>query len=277
MSFIEDFFNEDKQEKLCIDLVTEFFDGKYTEEEVSQYLFKEVDNGGAKIREGVKKLSDEFIDEFGMGQLSINKENDTKVRKWYESTDYYVFDLLPWNFCGMFQDKLNYTKTKLDEMDCKTIVDYGGGLGIVSIALAELNKFDKIYYVDLKGSVTYGFAEFLIKKLGLEDKITMMGDEEYFQSDIFTDIIISNDCFEHIVDLDYTLDNLVQKSNTLLHDSTFHTDENTPMHVQTQGLQEFCQSMLDRYFLVVNGDARVLNRMSLRYNEQGQLDIGYKR
>ena len=277
MSFINDLFDENKQNKLCIDLVTEFFDGKYTEQQVEQYLFEQVQNGETQIRNGVKKLADEFIDEFGMGQLANNKETDTKVRKWYESTDFYIFDLLPWNFCGAFQDKLKYTKSRLEQLGSKTIVDYGGGLGIVTIALAEMNKFDKIYYGDLKGSVTYGFAEFLIKKYKLEDKITMMGDEEYFKSDLFTDIVVSNDCFEHIVDLDYTLDNLVQKSNTLLHDSTFHTDENTPMHVQTQGLQEFCQSMLDRYFLVVNGDARVLNRMSLRYNKQGQLDIGYKR
>ena len=112
MSFINDLFDENKQEKLCIDLVTEFFDGKYTEQQVEQYLFEQVQNGNTKIRNGVKKLADEFIDEFGMGQLANNKETDTKVRKWYESTDFYIFDLLPWNFCGAFQDKLKYTKSR---------------------------------------------------------------------------------------------------------------------------------------------------------------------
>ena len=269
-------FDENKQEKLCIDLVTEFFDGKYTEQQVEQYLFEQVQNGNTKIRNGVKKLADEFIDEFGMGQLANNKETDTKVRKWYESTDFYIFDLLPWNFCGAFQDKLKYTKSRLEQLGSKTIVDYGGGLGIVTIALAEMNKFDKIYYVDLKGSVTYGFAEFLIKKYKLEDKITMMGDEEYFKSDLFTDIVVSNDCFEHIVDLDYTLDNLVRKTNCILHDSTFHTDENTPMHVQTQGVPEFCQGMLNRYFMVMDGDFRLLNKIDLRYDDKGQISLGYK-
>lgn len=276
MSFINDLFDENKQEKLCIDLVTEFFDGKYTEQQVEQYLFEQVQNGNTKIRNGVKKLADEFIDEFGMGQLANNKETDTKVRKWYESTDFYIFDLLPWNFCGAFQDKLKYTKSRLEQLGSKTIVDYGGGLGIVTIALAEMNKFDKIYYVDLKGSVTYGFAEFLIKKYKLEDKITMMGDEEYFKSDLFTDIVVSNDCFEHIVDLDYTLDNLVRKTNCILHDSTFHTDENTPMHVQTQGVPEFCQGMLNRYFMVMDGDFRLLNKIDLRYDDKGQISLGYK-
>ena len=42
MSFINDLFDENKQNKLCIDLVTEFFDGKYTEQQVEQYLFEQV-------------------------------------------------------------------------------------------------------------------------------------------------------------------------------------------------------------------------------------------
>ena len=55
MSFIKDFFDENKNEGLCIDLVTEFFDGKYTEQQVEQYLFEQVQNGETQKRNSVKK------------------------------------------------------------------------------------------------------------------------------------------------------------------------------------------------------------------------------
>ena len=83
MSFIKDFFDENKNEKLCIDLVTEFFDGKYTREEVEGYLFEQVQSGNTKIRSGVKVLADEWCDELGMGQLEISNANNRKVRKSY--------------------------------------------------------------------------------------------------------------------------------------------------------------------------------------------------
>ena len=260
-----------------IDLVTEFFDGKYTREQVEDFLFTEVDNEGQNIRKGVKVLADEFIDEFGMGKLATDTETDSKVRDWYEATDFYVFDLLPWNTCGSFQDKLQYTKDRLNELESKTIVDYGGGLGIVSIALHETGNFDKIYYVDLKGSVTYGFAEFLINKLGLKDKIIMMGDTEFFESDLFVDCIVSNDCFEHICDLETCIDELVKKTNLIVHDSTFQTDHHTPQHLHSQGMDWFLQLMLDRYFLILNGDPRLLSKIGFKYGfDTGKLDMYHK-
>jgi 16S rRNA G527 N7-methylase RsmG len=208
------------------------------------------------VRDGVKKLSDEF-------NSTVNVESNDSVRKWYEDTDYYIFDLLPWNGCGMFLDKLKLMKNVVEHEKSKTVIDFGGGLGISAIYMSQELNLDHIYYVDLKNSKTFAFASFLIKKLGITN-ITILGDSELFSSDIKADIIISNDCFEHIKNLEETTDKLIKHSNTLFHQSTFVSDHNTPQHIQNKGDMWFLKMMASKNF-VIKGHPLLLNRIEIDY------------
>lgn len=237
----------------CVDLVYDFFNGKYSKEDVNRLLYHFGDGG---VRDGVKKLSEEF-------NSSVNVESNDSVRKWYEDTDFYIFDLLPWNGCGMFLDKLNIMKDIVNRQKAKTVIDFGGGLGISSIFMSQELGLEHIYYVDLKNSKTFAFASYLIKKLDIKN-ITILGDQELFDSNIFVDLIISNDCFEHIKNLDETTDRLIRHSNTLFHQSTFVSDHNTPQHIQNKGDMWFLKMMAKKNFVAM-GHQLLLNRVEIDY------------
>ena len=65
------FINKLQDEKYQVELVHEFFNGKYTKEEVEDYLHTQVQSGNQKIRRGVKVLADEFNDKVPVQSKSI--------------------------------------------------------------------------------------------------------------------------------------------------------------------------------------------------------------
>ena len=246
-----------KNEETVIGWVVEFFQGKYTPEQVRTIMYES--NGTA--RNAIIKLADEF--------RALPDKSVEGIKNWYEETDFYVFDLLPWNGAGQFKEKLENVRSALS--GCSTLVDFGGGLGTASIWYAQY--FDRVVYVDLKGGVTYRFAEFLINKLGITN-IQMMGTEEFFDSDV-VDAIVALDCFEHIPNLSETFAKLAEHSNIIYHDSTFHSDQYSPQHVYTDELK-FINAAAACNFIAQDEFRRYLRRVSLQYrvnNNRLTLDI----
>jgi hypothetical protein len=253
-------------ENWCIELVTEFFAGKYTREEVRHYLYAADPN---RPRAGVLKLVDEF--------QHVDRESNADVRQWYQDTDFYVFDLLPWNGAGQFGAKVTAAANIIQQYGFNTIVDFGGGLGTAIARLHELDPSKTYVYVDLKDGVTFRFAKFLFEKLRIADKIVMMGDEDFFASDYVVDCILATDCFEHIKNLEETFDKLIEHSNVIFHDSTFFSDQYSPQHLQTRGMLWFANVAAQRNF-IARDDDRLLWRVMLQYipvGDKAQLEIKF--
>lgn len=247
--------------EVMIGWVTEFFNGKYTRDEVSEYLYATA-NGSP--RKGVIKLADEFN--------NLQSKDTADIKRWYTETDFYVFDLLPWNGCGMFKEKIENITAIIKQHGFKTIIDFGGGLGVTSIYLAqELNC--KVYYVDLKDSITSKFAKFLMNKMNVTS-VEMLTDEEFYNSSITADAIVSLDCFEHIPDMEDTFDKLTLHSNVIVHDSTFFSDQWSPQHVYTPTMLDFLNMCALRNY-IPRASSNILWRVYLSISDKTELQIKF--
>jgi len=251
----------DENKDLMVDWVHEFFNGKYSREEVNHYLYG-VETDGMP-RNGVVKLSDEFN--------NLKVKTVDSIRQWYSDTDYYVFDLLPWNGCNMFKSKADVIVELIKKNGYETITDFGGGLGVLS-AYISLKTNCKVVYVDLKDGVTFKFAQFLMNKLKI-NSVTIMGDEEYFSSDIVTDCIIATDCFEHIPNMQETFEKLIQHTNVIYHDSTFFSDKWSPQHVYTPKQLDFLNMCALYNFLPDQNNIKLLYRIALQFDENFNLSL----
>jgi SAM-dependent methyltransferase len=255
MSNIIDFI--DKNPETITDWVTEFFAGKYSRTEVADYLYK-IDAEGMP-RRGVVQLASEF-------------NSLEEIKEWYTNTDFYVFDLLPWNGCNMFKEKAEQIVKLIKQKKYTSILDFGGGLGVLSMYIKEMIPECTVHYVDLKDGVTFQFAQFLMEKYKLHNDIHVMDDEEFFESGVFVDCILATDCFEHIPNMEEVFGKLTMHSYNIYHDSTFFSDKWSPQHVYTPVGLEFI-NMAALYNYLPNNTPTLLTRAYLRFDDSGQIQI----
>lgn len=253
----------EKNSDIMVDWMFEFFEGKYTREEIQRYTFEYGEGDEKSVRRGVSKLASEFN--------SIEEKTTDTIRDWYINTDFYVFDLLPYNGGPMFREKAEEILKMISANNIQTVLDFGGGLGVMAIYLRQKTNC-KVYYSDLKGGVTYKFAEFLMKKFEITD-IPMLGDQEFFESDIRVDCILATDCFEHIPNMEETFEKLAQHSYKIYHDSTFYTDKIFPQHVYTPSYLDFLNMCAIHNYLPSSNNIRLLNRVYLQISQDGNLRI----
>jgi hypothetical protein len=256
-------------ETFCIDAVTEYFNGKFSREEVKHLLydFTTLDHG-LEVRRGVGKLAEEWH--------TLQNKDVSTVEKWYSTTDFYIFDLLPWNACSMFTDKLEYIVQKLEQNGIQTLLDYGGGLGIASLYIKERLPEISVFYVDFENSHQFKFSEFLAKKVNAPT-IPRFDVHHILRTDTYLrwfDAILAMDCFEHIPNLEETISILTKKTNIILNDSTFHRNEAQPQHVNAHGDLWFINLML-KYQFILEGDPRTFKRFRLDFDGKGFLPIVY--
>jgi 2-polyprenyl-3-methyl-5-hydroxy-6-metoxy-1,4-benzoquinol methylase len=251
----------EKNQELQVELVHEFFDNKYTKDEVRKYLF---DYAKKSVRHGVQKLSDEFN--------SIEDKNTDTIKKWYTETDFYIFDLLPYNAGPMYLEKINEVQSLVKQHNFRSVLDFGAGLGIGCMSLAKYTDAT-IYYVDLKDSITSKFAKFLANKLNITN-IIFLDDEEFFNSDIKVDLITSLDCFEHIPNMEEIFDKLVEHTHVIFHDSTFYSDDIFPQHVYTPTMLDFINMCALRNFLPKQ-TSKLLWRAYFSFDDKGQLQVNF--
>ena len=262
MNNIIDFI--DSNPETITDWVTEFFAGKYSRTEVADYLYK-VDAEGMP-RRGVVQLASEFN--------ALEEKSTESIKQWYTNTDFYVFDLLPWNGCSMFKEKAEQIVKLIKERNYTSIVDFGGGLGVLSIYIKTMLPDCTVHYVDLKDGVTFQFAQFLMQKYNVRDDVHVMDDEAFFASDVTVDCILATDCFEHIPNMDEVFGKLTAHSYNIYHDSTFFSDKWSPQHVYTPtGLQFLNMTALYNY--LPNGSPMLLTRAYLQYDTTGQLQVKF--
>lgn len=245
-------------QEFCINAVTEYFGGKFSREEVAKLLYEyaPVPNGSLEVRRGVGKLAEEWN--------KLQTHDVKTVENWYSTTDFYIFDLLPWNACSMFTDKLDFIIQKLEQYGIKTLVDYGGGLGIASFYIRERMPETEILYVDFAQSHQYRFCSYLIKKLGITG-VRQSSVNDFLSSDEWFDGVLAMDCFEHIPNMEETIAGISRHTNILIHDSTFGKNEAQPQHVNDHGDLWFANLMLGHSFIWDN-DPKVYKRFRMVFD-----------
>jgi hypothetical protein len=257
MNIIETISNQE----FCTDLVTEYFQGIFSRDEVYKLLYEyaPVPNGSLEVRRGVGKLAEEWN--------RLNDHTLASVENWYSTTPFYIFDLLPWNACSMFTDKLDFIIQHLEMNGIQKMVDYGGGLGITSMYIKERIPEMDITYVDFKDSHQFKFCEFLMKKLNFNG-IKTMDVKDFMAGQEWYDAVLAMDCFEHIPNMDETVQAIGKQTNIIIHDSTFGKNEAQPQHVNDRGDMWFINLMLTHHFFFL-GDPRLLRKFGLSYDGHG--------
>ncbi len=253
----------EQNESIMIDWMLEFFGDKYTREEIYQntYGSGRIENSG--IRNGTVELANQFN--------KLPDKEVTTIKNWYAETDFYIFDLLPYNGGYMFKEKCDEVVSLIKQFNVKSVIDFGGGIGVMAIYLRQ-NTDCKIYYSDIKDGVTYNFAKFLMNKFDIHD-IEIFGDEELFKSNLKFDLILATDCFEHIPNMEETFGNLTNHSYRIYHDSTFYTDNIFPQHVYTPSQLEFLNMCAKYNYLPSYTSPKLLNRVYLHIDTTGNLKI----
>ncbi len=149
------------------------------------------------------------------------KTNEEKKR-FYEITPFYIFELSLWHMT-LYQKK--FRKTVL-EISRGNVLDFGGGIGDVSILLAK-NGFN-VEYADVSGN-TYNYARWAFTNANLSVKMTNLSESKVSGK---YDTIICIDVIEHLPNAKEVFENLASMLNA---GGTFivtnlHTEEFSKYH-----------------------------------------------
>jgi hypothetical protein len=254
-------FDRLRDQDWCVEFVTKFFDGKYDADTVRRLLYHHNEELPGSPRDGVKLLAAEWTS-------TVDSAKESSVIEWYGSTDYYVFDLLPWNTCDGFKEKVDKIQGFIKQYPFKYVTDFGGGLGTTIIYLSQ--QFPDIHwtYVDIRDSVTWRFAKAMFKEFNVG--VEMMDTDDFKDLSNYTDLVLAVDVLEHVFDLDETIRTIARNSIVLYHDSTFESNMWSPQHIQKPTAMQFLNTVGKYNYLVINDDIRSLWKSHVKYVDDGQ-------
>jgi 2-polyprenyl-3-methyl-5-hydroxy-6-metoxy-1,4-benzoquinol methylase len=172
--------------------------------------------------------------------------NKSSIIDFYKETEHYIYDLIKFNS----QERLTSLMYPIQRINNYTILDFGGGIGILSIFLSANNT---VYYYDLDGK-TKKFAKFLNEKIG--GKVIFLDSLEEVYDKTY-DMIISMDVLEHLenpLDVAFKLHDCVNKEHGLFYTTgmRFSINETLPMHIKKnmEFQVPFEKFMMERYHCV---------------------------
>lgn len=119
---------------------------------------------------------------------SLNPKTEEDLKKFYEENPFYIFDLVFWH-STRYQKAL---RKRMVEMAQGSVLDYGGGVGFLSMDLAR--KGLAVDYADLQGR-TFNFAKWLFSKRNYRIRMINLSKEKISKK---YDTVFCIDVIEHI-------------------------------------------------------------------------------
>lgn len=112
-----------------------------------------------------------------------------------KETEEYIYNLFGWNESGnMCQPFFDSCMTQCKKRKIKSFMDFGGGIGTLSI-LAKLNGIEKVYYVDYSDGLGK-CAKYLFEVFNIDVIMIDSRDFKDFKENV--DVIAMFDVIEHI-------------------------------------------------------------------------------
>jgi 2-polyprenyl-3-methyl-5-hydroxy-6-metoxy-1,4-benzoquinol methylase len=118
----------------------------------------------------------------------LNPKTEKEIEEFYSINPFYIFELLFWHMKG-YQRRFRSEIIKLAEGE---ILDFGGGIGDLSIELAK--KGGNCDYADIYGK-TFEFAKWLFQKKGCDIKMIDLSKDKLLKE---YDTILCIDVIEHV-------------------------------------------------------------------------------
>jgi len=195
----------------------------------------------------LKITEEEFLKRIDNLQPIIQKEwKDKKtIIDFYKTTDTYIYSLVNFNKDYRIANLLHPIRYLKDAK----ILDYGAGIGIIPILLAQHNT---TYYYDVEGK-TKEFAKYLNKQFHYK---TAFVDSEKEALKLDVDIIICVDVLEHLekpMELVKKITESLEPGKMFLTTGLdFSTGSHIPMHLKTnlEYRQEYKEYMEKNYLIL---------------------------
>lgn len=160
----------------------------------------------------------------------LQPQNDEEIIKYYQANPFYIFSLPYWHM-SRAQRKF---RREIIKFSRGRVLDYGGGVGDLSLALAQTGL--SVTYVDVAGK-TFEFAKWFLSRRGFRD-ITMLDstkDEEKIWDRKY-ETIVCIDVIEHVIYPEALItrmtSSLSEKGNLIITGlDSKGTNEDHPMHL----------------------------------------------
>lgn len=174
---------------------------------------------------------------------TTNPQTPEQVTHFYHSTSNYIYDLTLFNLSSNYWWRIFPTR----QIVGKHIVDFGGGIGTLSLLLASSNK--DVTYVDIP-SPHRNFAEFRFQRHGFPVTVT-----DTLKGLTNQDIVLAIDTLEHIhpsliTETAQDIYNCLVPNGYLLAVSDFGTRSTHPMHYSTSS--QFDEALTNAGFIKKN-------------------------
>lgn len=180
--------------------------------ELEDFLGKKIDCFDSTYNQLLKHAEED--------EASLYTESDgTRIQNYYGKTKKYLYELLRWEATFDKEDNFKRIAIFLKKFRLSTVLDFGGGIGGLSIYLAQ-NGF-KCIHADIP-SEHFDFANYRFTKRGNNIKILNLQQEKLPYG--FFDAIVAYDVFEHIPSLDKVIEKLsnsLKNGGYLITKSTF--------------------------------------------------------
>jgi len=173
-------------------------------------------------------------------------KSKASIIDFYKDSEHYIYDLIKFNS----KERLDSLIYPIKYINNSNILDFGGGIGLLSIALSQNNN---VFYYDVEGK-TKQFAKFLNEKLGGKVKFLDTLEEVY---ELEYDIIMVMDVFEHLESPLETLNDLhkcINKKHGLFYTTgmRFSISETLPMHLRSNLMyQRAFEEFVHKYYRCV--------------------------
>jgi len=155
--------------------------------------------------------------------------SDSEVNRYYEETPQYLYELSYWEATRDKQKWFEVLRKTCRKSDRRRVLDFGGGVGGLTLALRRGGI--ACDHLDVPGN-TFSYASWRFGQEGYPVRMWKAGEplprEEY-------DAVFAWDVFEHLVDLENTLDRirgLLRPGGWLVSKSTFSESEQHPIHLE---------------------------------------------
>lgn len=167
----------------------------------------------------------------------FDPQSEQEIFEFYRTHEPYIPELMLWTYEGQkIQTMRSYYEWFVDsDVRCERVLDYGGGVGDVSLFL---NIFADAYYCDVGGVLTEFYQQRMdARSMEYPDPV-IVDDPDWRVSDELDDldVIVTNDVIEHVPQPESVVAGMVdalRPGGYLATQWTFADAENTPCHINT--------------------------------------------
>lgn len=157
-------------------------------EDIAEYTGTPQDNAKSKINAGEKMFRAEWN--------RSNPKTPAEVLKFYEESEWLIYELAYFNYFGSPYAYIGRKKAAMQAMG--RTLDYGGGIGTISLMISERGLKDVTHY-ELSGK-TMEFARWRFKKR-CPNVVAIEGSETEDRLDGLYRTIVCLEVMEHLKDL----------------------------------------------------------------------------